>query len=160
MLALAQRSRRDADREETAFIQTRPPDDLRSRSKTGALNLHPLHLVLVSGQKRTTLRIKGLGAFSGAHLELVVNLRPYHQEDRAAGLEPHQHRYIAAGWLGPSKAAVWQNVTRCRKAFAEAYEAVTGAKSPSELVVQGQRQRGFRLDPEARFVVERTEGSS
>jgi 7-cyano-7-deazaguanine synthase in queuosine biosynthesis len=145
LLAIVLNSASDPERNETSFS---PPPKRRFDRRT---EIFPLRLVAVADGNRPILRILGLGRFKGAHLALVLNLRPHLEEDCAAGLAPEQHRYTAAGHLGV-KETVWQHARRCRREFAKEYEVVTGSASPPDLVVQGERQRGYRLDPEARFV--------
>ena len=101
------------------------------------------------------LAISGLGDFTGAHLKLVLILRPYHEEDCATPLDPADHRYIAAGHLG-TKNTVWQHVKRCRDDFAQRYEAVMAMEPPSYILIEGEKQVGYRLDPDARLVADRS----
>ena len=51
-----------------------------------------------------------------------------------------------------TKPAVGQNVKRCRDELAELYEAVAGVPPTEPLLIQTRPQKGYRLDPDCRFV--------
>jgi hypothetical protein len=90
------------------------------------------------------LRIRGLGEFAGAHLVLVGDLKPYLEADLQA--QADEHRWIPSGHLGV-KNTVRQHAKRCRDEFAAQYAAVE-----APILIQSRKPRGFRLDPEARFL--------
>jgi hypothetical protein len=157
LLAILLNSATDADRMETSFVppQIARPGGAQSLPVDGAPAVFPLRVVVLAEGKRPMLRINGLGEFKGAHLKLVLILRSYHQEDCATPLDPADHRYIAAGALG-SKNTVWQHAKRCRQGFALRYEAVMAIVPPSHILIEGEKQLGYRLDPDARFVADRS----
>ena len=113
--------------------------------------IFPLRLVF-HPNAGPSLRIKGLGDFSGAHLSLVGNLRGCLEQDVEAGKPPHDHRFVPSGRLGDSKGQVRQHAKRCRDEFAEEYEVIEGVKPDSPILVHSRNPHGYRLDPEAQFV--------
>jgi hypothetical protein len=112
--------------------------------------IFPLRLIF-HADAGPTLHIKGLGEFRGAHLGMVGGLKPYLEEDVEAGLPPDRHRWIPTGRLG-NKGTVRQHARRCRDEFADQYEAVEGRRPDSHLLVHTNSPKGYRLDPEARFL--------
>ena len=138
--------------EEDAPIGSVPPDGPPLPGQPAGM--FPLRLVF-DPDRGPWLRIAGLGEFTGAHLTLVSDLKPQHDEDCAENLAAAAHRYVPSGSLGP-KGKARQRAKRCRDAFAEAYECIEGSRPEAPILVQtGERsgQRfGYRLDPEARFV--------
>jgi hypothetical protein len=98
------------------------------------------------------LRIKGLSEFRGAHLGLVGRLKPYLEADVDAQRAADDHKWVPPGLLGDNKAAVRQHAKRCRDGFADEYEVVEGSRPDSHILVHSKGPKGYRLDPEARFV--------
>jgi 7-cyano-7-deazaguanine synthase in queuosine biosynthesis len=123
-------------------------EDLRS--------IFPLKVTLEETGKRLRLTVRGLGSIEGAPVTAVKGLKPYHAEDVTAGLGPHEHRYVPAGGLAAamstSKQDTVQRVRRCRRDLAEQYEAVEGVPPPTPLLIENRKQKGYRLDPNARFL--------
>jgi hypothetical protein len=99
------------------------------------------------------LTIKGLGSFSGAHVGLIGRLKPHLESDLAAKLRLEEHTWVPPGRLGElSKDTVRQHARRCRREFATEFEAIEGAPPQVPILVQSKPSKGYRLDPEARFV--------
>lgn len=104
------------------------------------------------------VEVTRLGAASGAHFQVVEELHPEHREDLRRRRAAADYRYLPVGELarriGASKSAIAVHVKRCRDDLAELFEAVFGAPPEDPLLIQNRRQKGYRLDPDARFVAE------
>jgi hypothetical protein len=120
-----------------------------SAEQDAATSIFPLRLSF-DPDAGPRLHIAGLGAFSVAHFDIVDKLRPYHAQGCAASGST-DHEFVAPGRFG-NKELVRQHVRRCRSEFSTAYEAVEHRAPDNPILIQNQPRRGYRLDPEARFV--------
>jgi 7-cyano-7-deazaguanine synthase in queuosine biosynthesis len=122
-------------------------------------SLFPLLVAFYFNEKppRHIVEVSGLGFVRGAPAAVAHNLKPYYEEDLAAGLAPENHRYISPGELATtrryvSRNTVSQQVKRCRKELAEFYQAVMQEKPDRDLLIENFRPKGYRLDPLLRIV--------
>ena len=133
-------------------------DEFAREPDVAASSIFPLRAsLMVNAAGQPVVSVRGLGSVEGAPARVVGVLEPYHREDRDrdAGASG-KHRYVPLGdiavTLGLNKPAVTQNVKRCREQLAEFYEAIEGHPPGNHLLVESRPQKGYRLDPDCRFV--------
>ena len=87
---------------------------------------------------------------------VVAPLRPVHDADVEGGRCPTDFRFTAAGAvasaLKTNKSVVEQRIRRCRRELAEFYREIEGKPPGQPLLIENRAQKGYRLDPESRFV--------
>jgi len=124
-----------------------------------APSLHPLLVAFYTIDERTRhiVEVSGLGCVRGAPAAVAHDLKPYYEEDLAAGLAPQNHRYVSPGELAAKRRhvarnSVSQQVNRCRNQLAEYYHAVMQEPPDRDLHIENLRPKGYRLDPLIRIV--------
>lgn len=133
-------------------VPTTPAPDLAI--ETGGIDLDPTPdgPLLVSFFKEgetsvVVVVVVGLCDVRGAPAGIAHHLKPFFDEDRAAGLRPEKHRYIGELPKGMSKENARTTVYRLRKCLADAYRDLFGDQPDAHLLVQGRQAQGYRLDP-------------
>jgi 7-cyano-7-deazaguanine synthase in queuosine biosynthesis len=130
--------------------QPKGKEDARDLSRTSeirlALDVIKMHVVIEG-----VAPIKGRGSF--AVLQALVES---HVEDRSDGLAPENHRFVATlqltKSLGVSELTLRRRVERVRAAVRRRYEEHFGLPIPDDALIQTQRWRGYRLNPDVRVV--------
>lgn len=114
----------------------------------------PLHLAMdeTTGQ----VLIRDLVRLGNADSELVRNLHSTLEQDLSEGRIPENHRYRTAVELAKDlkidEPTVRRRVARCRETVRSAYSARFGQDPPDDLLIENRARRGYRLNPQVRFV--------
>ena len=132
------------------------PEPPARQGRSAGSGIFPLQVELSPSEMPPRLVAIGLGAVAGAPVKVVRALKPAHDRDRTEGLLREDFRFTATGDIGAalkmSKEAVTKNVERCRDQLAELHLVVEGAPPAEPLLIQNRPQKGYRLDPDCRFV--------
>ena len=110
----------------------------------------PLTATFFMEMDRHIVAVAGLARVQGPSALVAHLLKDIFLEDRANNLTPHDHRHVLIYSLpgtGLSKDAVKQNVHRCRKMLAAAYEDIFGHPPSKPLLIESGGRSGHRLDP-------------
>lgn len=111
----------------------------------------PLRVTFVEMDRDQLVIVEGLGRVTGPAARIPHALKPAFEEDRCRGLNPSSHRFLEPtllpGLNGMSKDLIRQNVRRCRQTLAASFEQLHGVPPKADLLIQGQRPKGYRLDP-------------
>lgn len=118
--------------------------------------LRPLEAAFVQEEGSPVVKIIGLCRVEGRLAELVHVLKVPFDEDRAERRKRAEHRYLQVGRIGSqmtaSKDGIAQTVKRCRETVKEAFTEVFGRPPGKHLLIESQKSRGYRLDPDLRIV--------
>lgn len=118
--------------------------------------LFPLQVAFYVDGKDDVIRVKYLGTVRGSPASIAHALRTPFEADRAKGLSRENHRFMAVGAvskeIGKSKNAVRKLVERCRKDLTDFYLAIEGHAPERPILIENQRQIGYRLDPDCRVI--------
>lgn len=108
---------------------------------------------------RHVVEVAHLGAVAGAPATVPHALKVPFEEDRDAGRDPDEFRYIPPGRIalpgkpdGSPKGAVHKNVSRCRRGFEEFFTAISDDPLPENFLIQTRGNEGYRLDPAMRII--------
>lgn len=111
-----------------------------------------LRVAFFTEGNRFVIAAHGLGRVTGHPAMVAHGLKPVYDEDRAAGRDCRDHRYIkprdARHCAELSKEAFRKNVERCRRELASFYESLHRAAPSRPLLIQNHPRKGYRLDPE------------
>lgn len=111
----------------------------------------PLIVAFLDEAEGRVVSVRGLGRVVGQPALIPHALKPVFDEDRGNRLPPNEHRYVEAVRLplleSMSKDAIRKNVSRCRRALANYFEAVHGQRPSRDLLIESRPPLGHRLDP-------------
>lgn len=135
-----------ADKPPSAYGRGTPPPEL-----------FPLRVAFYQHGTIPVVEVDGLGCVRHGPAAVAHDLRPFYDEDLAAGLAPENHRYVPRGGLATKRRhvapnTVSQQVNRCRNELAAFYRAVERKDPDRDLLIENIRHKGYRLDPTIRVI--------
>jgi len=111
----------------------------------------PLRVAFAAENGHPVVSVQGLCVLTGPQARVPTELKTTFMEDRTNRLRPDDYRYVATGTLAMNqntqKAAIRQQVTRCRKTLGESYEMLHGKELDQNRFIQNRSPKGYRLAP-------------